>query len=444
MNSTKKGDTLEHAIERVFNNMLKAGDFWCNPKLCSVHRKKGYYSKDREKDIVFDVSIECHLPGAERYSMVTLIECKNYSHSVPVDDVEEFYAKAQQVAAANVKLVLASNSAFQEGVVKFAKSKGIGLLRYFGDANTKWELYRTPSAGPTWGKDALDDAMRGIVSVEVGESDVDFCMLSPKSATHSFWEFFEDLYLSAPDGAGAYIVFRNPKGKPSCIVPFIALEELEVTCDKVLKSIGYQEGKVSLEDICLREAKEHGLVVSHHTSPPVRGSRKPVLGQISFAPLEIQLFGGPANEGRSRFTLAHELAHHLLAHGDFMAGEFCDEDDFSIARRRGSLAPDVARLEVQANMFAACLLMPERHFRADFNRLINWLALPNRGFGALFLDDQLCNYQSFHRITSELMERYGVSREAAAIRLEGLGLLRDVRSKSKCDFGLKSNDMVAD
>ena len=42
-----------------------------------------------------------------------LIECKNYSHAVPVDYAEEFFAKVQQVAAANVKAVIASTASFQ-------------------------------------------------------------------------------------------------------------------------------------------------------------------------------------------------------------------------------------------------------------------------------------------------------------------------------------------
>jgi len=89
---------------------------------------------------------KCFFQGPKEYSALVLIECKNYSHPVPVDDVEEFYSKVQRVAAANAKAVIASTAPFQSGTRSFAKSKGIGLMRYFGNENFKWELKRSPSA----------------------------------------------------------------------------------------------------------------------------------------------------------------------------------------------------------------------------------------------------------------------------------------------------------
>ena len=53
---------------------------------------------------------------------------------------------------------------------------------------------------------------------------------------------------------------------------------------------------------------------------------------------------------RRRFTLAHELAHYLL-HRDLIRDEVVDDD-----RYRSAALPEA--LEVQANRFAADLLMP--------------------------------------------------------------------------------------
>ncbi|MGP1782784.1 restriction endonuclease, partial [Shewanella frigidimarina] len=101
--------------------------------------------KDREKNITFDVSIEIYQPGQKEYSVLVLIECKNYNHRVPVDDVEEFYAKAQQISGANIKGIIASTNSYQDGAFKFARSKGIGLLRYFNPDKREWILNRSPS-----------------------------------------------------------------------------------------------------------------------------------------------------------------------------------------------------------------------------------------------------------------------------------------------------------
>ncbi|MCI5196603.1 MAG: restriction endonuclease [Candidatus Electrothrix sp. AW5] len=131
MNTTKKGDKLEDQAFVVFDKQIAEGYFFTRREYSKIFQKKGYYSRDREKDIIFDISVEVTLPGQERYSLLFLIECKNYNHRVPVDDIEEFFAKIQQVSGANVKGIVMSTNSFQQGAFNFAKSKGIGLLRYF-------------------------------------------------------------------------------------------------------------------------------------------------------------------------------------------------------------------------------------------------------------------------------------------------------------------------
>lgn len=73
---------------------------------------------------------------------------------------------------------------------------------------------------------------------------------------------------------------------------------------------------------------------------------------------------------RKRFTIAHELGHHflhLLEDGEFVDGE-ADLFRGLTAEDRADLAPD-RRKEIQANMFAAALLMPEEEVRAEWDRL---------------------------------------------------------------------------
>jgi hypothetical protein len=59
------------------------------------------------------------------------------------------------------------------------------------------------------------------------------------------------------------------------------------------------------------------------------------------------------------------------------------------------------------------------------------LEISDRGFGALYVDNQACNLQSYQFVTSYLMQQCGVSRAASTIRLEGLGLLRDARTTAR-------------
>jgi Zn-dependent peptidase ImmA (M78 family) len=139
--------------------------------------------------------------------------------------------------------------------------------------------------------------------------------------------------------------------------------------------------------------------------------------------------GGAVNRGRDRFTLAHELAHHLLDHGRYLVRESCDDNDFVLRRSAAIDGSDVARMEFQANYLAASLLMPRTHVTEDFHRLVRTLEIADKGFGPLYVDNQPCNLQNFAAVTGRLMQKYGVSRAAAKIRLESMGLLRDERGR---------------
>ena len=131
MDTTKKGDELENKIYELFRDDILNDRFWAKKECCKIYKKKGYYSRDRKKDIIFDIAIEIFLPGQVSFSSLVLIECKHYNHKVPVEDVESFLMKAQQVSGGNVKAIVVSNNAFQEGVFNFSESKRIGLLRFY-------------------------------------------------------------------------------------------------------------------------------------------------------------------------------------------------------------------------------------------------------------------------------------------------------------------------
>ena len=114
-----------------------------------------------------------------------------------------------------------------------------------------------------------------------------------------------------------------------------------------------------------------------------------------------------------------------------MIREYCDESDFVLNRQSIDDGTDIVRLEYQANYFAASLLMPRANFVADFWREVNRLEIRDKGFGPLYVDDQQCNINSYRLVTGALMTRYAVSRETTRIRLEGLGLVQDRRSKGQ-------------
>ncbi len=424
-----KGNALEAQIHDLFQIEIEADRFYVKKQNCKIFLKKGYHSKDRQRNIVFDVSIEVYLPGAKDYSMLVLIECKNYRHSVPVDDAEEFFAKVQQVAAANAKAVIASTASFQSGTRTFAKSKGMGLLRYFAPDDFKWELKRSPSATARSSSGDESYFVEAGLTQENFLSDLfDLYFQSPVRQTTSVWDFFEDLFLDSRLQPAQTRKITNLRSKLKNQVPFYEKDDLESRTIETLFELGYKGGEVDLAAICDREFTLSGLRIENVNFSLLQNSPYPILGRITFDPLLIQLYAQDnSSRGRDRFTLAHELAHHLLDHGRYLIHESCDEHDFTLTRPPAVGGSDVARMEFQANYFAGCLLMPRVFLTEDFRSLVRELEIADRGFGPLYVDDQPCNLNNFAQVTGRLMTIYGVSRTAVKIRLESIGLLRDAR-----------------
>lgn len=108
--------------------------------------------------------------------------------------------------------------------------------------------------------------------------------------------------------------------------------------------------------------------------------------------------------GPERFTLAHELGHWIYDADDpaQMSLDFSDQQDevYCYHREAGEL-PDQTRIrEINANKFAACLLLPEHLVKATD------------------IDDVIADFR-------RTAARWGVSQRTLRIRMDGLGLLDD-------------------
>jgi hypothetical protein len=99
------------------------------PKRARIFRKKPYHSRDRQANITTDISIEAYLPNRELPTLVWVFECKDYSGNVPVDDIEEFHSKLQQIGEDNTKGTFVTSGALQKSARTYAESKKIGVVR---------------------------------------------------------------------------------------------------------------------------------------------------------------------------------------------------------------------------------------------------------------------------------------------------------------------------
>jgi Zn-dependent peptidase ImmA (M78 family) len=113
------------------------------------------------------------------------------------------------------------------------------------------------------------------------------------------------------------------------------------------------------------------------------------------------------HQKRRRFTIAHELAHYLLGHKG-------DQDHvdwkFTVLRRDGKSSEANNVQEIEANAFAANLLMPKEFLFED-------LRLKAGSNGEVDL--------STHQLTA-LARKYQVSETAMTYRLTNLGLISPI------------------
>ena len=212
---------------------------------------------------------------------------------MPVDDVEEFFVKSQQVGAANSKAIVITSNAFQSGALAFARSKKMGLARYFYPHELKWELRRSASA--SFGRfDALQntDIVSALTQEDYRSAVFDLFMQSPKKSTNALWDFFEDLIVDTDFDKGAFRALYNPRGRQPSLVPFLQKLELESLADDVLELVGYEQGYVNLEQICSRHPTAKDLRVERLPLPGGDSPNTP-LGRINFEPLKIELFTLP-------------------------------------------------------------------------------------------------------------------------------------------------------
>jgi hypothetical protein len=103
--SVEKGDVLELKAFKIIKDMLEGDRLYVQGKTSKIFHKKGYFSKKRNANIIFDIAIETYINNSSDYSLLTLFECKNYDikYGVGVADVEEFSHKISQVGEHNTK-----------------------------------------------------------------------------------------------------------------------------------------------------------------------------------------------------------------------------------------------------------------------------------------------------------------------------------------------------
>jgi len=397
LNTYVKGEDFEERVFNFLSQEIAEGRFPYRSESCLIFRKKGYFSSARESDIIFDIAIEIHMPGFDRPSMIILIECKNYSGSVSVDNIEEFGSKISQVSGFNAKGIFATTSAFQSGTFNFARNKGFGLLRYFDQSEFRWELPRALLTG------SGGSSSRKRAEIEYALTHPDFrptfystYAVTPSGYADGWEGIWKGLGLEHGFSEDELNLIHQSALAATPRVTFVSKEKIERLAEQVLKKISYIRGAIDLTKLIENEHRESSLTVSFDNDSPS------VLGSVTFYPTEIKVFATDSRAPVARFTLAHELGHHFLNHGRYMTRENIRAQDINNGQAIVIPKSEIERLEWQANTFASCLLMPYEEFHTAFTLLIQYLGIRNRGHGQLYLDNQRENFVQFRAVCIEL------------------------------------------
>lgn len=126
---------------------------------------------------------------------------------------------------------------------------------------------------------------------------------------------------------------------------------IEQLTDSLLRDAGITTPPVPIEDI----VKARGIVVRKMDLKEVSGL---VVRDGSVTVIGVNKAHSTT---RQRFTIAHELAHALLHEGQ----EVHYDKDFRVDFRSAASSLGVEVKEMEANFFAASILMPRRFLEAD-------------------------------------------------------------------------------
>lgn len=406
MNTTTVGDSFEARVYSIFEKLLTNDKLYVDGKKSKIFRKKGYFSKDRESEIIFDISIETYLPGATQYSLLTLIECKYYTSPVSVNEIEEFSSKIEQVGRHNTKGVFITNSSYQKGALTLGRSRQLGMARIKDNNEIEWVLYR---------EDNPDQ--RRLLTMDSNDSEKPFLAELEQELLSTLPDLL--LKLGVIDDWQPYDDFLN--------VPYLTSKDIDYKIRQLNLERCYRDNYLNMDSLCEVISVLYDVQIDLNADLTSGNDQSP-LGEITFNPLKISISKNISNENRHRFTIAHEIAHlvlHLTLLRFLFNKRMDTEDTIDLSTQFSSKT--TFSLEFQANMFASQLLMPTyplaRYMASYFKR-------KDIRTGFVYADEQPINQANLIELLMDLSQRFGVSQEVAKLRLKKCDLLRDANDKS--------------
>lgn len=388
MNTTKIGDKFEDKSYELIEKAIHNDELGISKSSAKVFRKKGYYSNDREKEIIFDLSIEIWPQGAERYTLLYLIECKSSpkGHSVPVDDVEEFFTKYNQVAGGGVKGVMITDNKFQSGGLTFAKNKRIMLIEVEKDDKHSIILHRTE-------REKTKDE-------EIEEDEI-------------FFNFIKKT-----------LGLQKVKG-----LKRLTTDNIESLALPILQKFNGMRSSIKIDEFIQHLKSEYKLEFDFTQNlETVNG--KNISGYFDIENNSIFIDKSILSTEKFPFVLGHELGHFFLhsklsvnqeRYNDF------EDSEYDFFTDRHNLVNDRNWIEWQANKFSIALFLPKILFLTHLIAYRKSIGISRPEH--IYLDEQIINKQDYYKTIEYLSVYFGISKTSIKFRIEELNLITYIKPK---------------
>lgn len=420
-NTYQQGEELETLAYDLVQEALDNLKFGLIPSCCKVFKKEPYHSAAREKDIIFDLSIEVRPEGAERRTLLYLIECKNYSdHKVPVDDVEEFWAKVSQVSDMGVKPVMITTNKFQSGAYTFAKNKGIMLIEVDEQKKLNFILYNSIKSSVN-----LQDLPTKSIVEELQElSNIQSLLFSgPESGQINWDSLISKLLKHALQGE------LTDVGETDA--PVLGLERLSQRMIEQLTVRILNQFNPNILNHCLAFPQESFQAYLYEkfgieliTSDSLADQNERVIRGGYDSLNKTIAIDSSIVDAKFGFVYAHEVGHFFLHSEVQMDQELYDsmpDSRFNPATGKHDLLNVRHWMEWQAKQFASSILMPELCVMA---RLIMHQKMEGiRNEGKIYCDNQPVNIQDFKVTISSLAIFFNVSETVMEYRLADMEVI---------------------
>jgi Zn-dependent peptidase ImmA (M78 family) len=260
-------------------------------------------------------------------------------------------------------------------------------------------------------------------------------ILYSSNSNYCFCEYYNTYYNSLSNllldlginnnGDNAFIEYFVKRNFVN--IPFIKRDKIENEANAILQINKINALETHLDRVVEYIVNKYKIRVDEASNLGLDRNGNQVLARFNPLKMTVEIYNG-LDEHRKRFTIAHEIGHVVL-HRSYLINPVSEIDLSLNSFNDYLLDEDTAkRAEIQANIFAAHLLMPKKIFLAKTMEIAVGLNYKPKGDYLIYIDEQHCNLNNFIILKKQLSSIFNISEQAIEYHLKSFkGLIRDDR-----------------